>query len=180
MAAHCTYSTGSGLQPPVAIAAGRSEHAAPYLLEERSLLEKLHIDDPVGAAPVHLFGGIWGVLAVGIFARGNPDTATWNGVPTPVTGLLYGGTTQILAQVSEVAAICVVVGGLGYVFFKILSALGILRSKPADELAGLDLPEMGAPGYTNDDVVMHGGLPGGRFRGSISPARPTSVAPPMR
>lgn len=139
-------------------------------------LEKAHVDDPVGAAPVHLFNGVWGVIAVGIFANGNPDTAAWNGVPTPVTGLLYGGTSQILAQFAEAGAIFVTVFVLGFVFFKILNAIGILRSSAADELAGLDLPEMGAPGYTNDDVVMHGGLPGGRFRGSTSPARSTAPA----
>jgi hypothetical protein len=35
--------------------------------------------------------------------------------------------------------------------------MNLLRSAPSDELAGLDMPEMGLPGYTNDDVIMHGG-----------------------
>ena len=139
-------------------------------------LEKLKIDDPVGAAPVHFFNGMWGVIAVGIFANGNPDTAAWNGVATPVTGLLYGGTTQILAQLAEAVSIAVVVGVAGYIFFTILNALKVLRSKPEDEMAGLDLPEMGAPGYTNDDVVMHGGLPGSRIRGAMSPLPKASTA----
>jgi Amt family ammonium transporter len=116
-----------------------------------SLLEKLHIDDPVGAVPVHFFNGIWGVLAVGIFANGNPDTASWNGVESPVTGLLYGGGTgQIVSQLAEVVAIAVVVYGLSYLFFQLLNGLGLLRVKAADEVAGLDLPEMGGEGYPND------------------------------
>ena len=114
------------------------------------LLEKLKIDDAVGAAPVHLFNGAWGVLAVGIFANGNPDTALWNGVESPVTGLLYGGGGQFLAQVIDVVAIFLVVFAASYAFFKILAAFKVLRSSPADELAGLDLPEMGAEGYPKD------------------------------
>jgi Amt family ammonium transporter len=143
-------------------------------------IEKMRIDDPVGAVPVHMVNGIWGVLAVGIFASGNPATAAWNGVPTPVTGLLYGGTTQIIAQLTQVVAVALTVTILSFIFFKIVNAIGWLRSKPADELAGLDLPEMGAPGYTNDDVVMHGGLLGGRIRGSTSPMRPTPTTQASR
>jgi Amt family ammonium transporter len=120
------------------------------------LLERWHIDDPVGAVPVHFFNGIWGVLAVGIFADGSATSAGWNGVDGPVTGLLFGGGTQIFAQLSEIAAIFVVVGGLSFLFFKLLSALGLLRSKPEHELMGLDMPEMGAQGYSTVDVHMHG------------------------
>jgi ammonia channel protein AmtB len=114
------------------------------------LLEKAKIDDPVGAVPVHLGNGLWGVLAVGIFANGNPDTAAWNGVASPVTGLLYGSSTQILAQLAEALAVLVVVGGLSYVFFKILAAFKLLRVSAEIELAGVDLPEMGAEGYPKD------------------------------
>src|SRR5512134_1089831 len=86
------------------------------------LIDKWHIDDPVGAVPVHFFNGLFGVLAVGIFVNGNPDTAAWNGVESAVTGLLYGGTTQIFAQLIEVTSIFVAAFGLSYVFFKALAA----------------------------------------------------------
>ncbi|MBI5566967.1 MAG: ammonium transporter [Chloroflexi bacterium] len=114
------------------------------------ILEKLKIDDPVGAVPVHFANGLWGVLAVGIFANGNPDTAAWNGVATPVTGLLYGNASQFLAQVAEAGAIAVTVVGLSYVFFKVLDALKLLRVSREVELEGLDMPEMGALGYPKD------------------------------
>jgi Amt family ammonium transporter len=120
------------------------------------LLERLRIDDPVGAVPVHFFNGIWGLLSVGIFADGAASSAGWNGVDGPVTGLLFGGGTQILAQLAEVAAIFVVVGGLSFLFFKVLAAVKLLRSEPAHELMGLDMPEMGAQGYSTVDVHMHG------------------------
>jgi Amt family ammonium transporter len=143
-------------------------------------LEKLHIDDPVGAVPVHFVNGMFGALAVGIFANGNPLTAAWNGVDTPVTGLLYGGSTQILAQTAQVVSVGLFVFVGSFLFFKVLAAFKVLRSKPADELAGLDLPEMGAPGYTNDDLVMQGGISGSRIRGAMSPTRPPSAAPVAR
>jgi Amt family ammonium transporter len=114
------------------------------------LLERAKIDDPVGAVPVHFANGMWGVLSVGIFANGNPDTALWNGVATPVTGLLYGGTGQFLAQLAEAVSIGVVVAGSSLVFFKVLGRLGLLRVSAKDELAGLDLPEMGVEGYPKD------------------------------
>ncbi len=114
------------------------------------LLEKLKIDDAVGAAPVHLFNGVWGVLAVGIFANGNPDTALWNGIATPVTGLLYGGAGQFLAQVFEVVFVGGTVFAASFIFFRILAAAKMLRVSREVELEGLDLPEMGSLGYPKD------------------------------
>jgi ammonium transporter, Amt family len=127
------------------------------------LLEKARIDDPVGAIPVHFGNGLLGVLAVGIFANGNPDTAAWNGVASPVTGLLYGGTTQILAQLAEAGSVIVFVFGLSYLFFRVLHAFKLLRVSAEVELKGLDLPEMGAEGYPKDwepskDVIIAAGV----------------------
>jgi len=115
-----------------------------------TVLEKLKIDDPVGAVPVHMVNGAWGVLAVGIFANGNPDTAAWNGVESAVTGLLYGGSTQIIAQLIEVISIFVVVFSLSWIFFKVCAYFKLLRVSREDELNGLDIPEMGALAYPVD------------------------------
>ncbi|MBP8251615.1 MAG: ammonium transporter [Herpetosiphon sp.] len=118
-------------------------------------LEKAKIDDPVGAVPVHLVNGMWGVLAVGLFAKGNPDTAAWNGIDKPVTGLLYGGGFgQLAAQFLEAASIGIVAFSLAYASFKVLSRMGLLRSRAEDEIAGLDLPEMGVPGYVSDGEYL--------------------------
>jgi ammonium transporter, Amt family len=115
-----------------------------------TLLDKLKIDDPVGAIPVHFANGLWGVLSVGIFANGNPDSAGWNGIATPVTGLLYGSGSQILAQIAEVLSIFVVVVGLSYIFFRVLHSFKLLRVSAEVELQGLDMPEMGSLGYPVD------------------------------
>jgi Amt family ammonium transporter len=67
-----------------------------------------------------------------------------------VTGLLYGGTTQILAQLTEVVSIFVAVFGLTWLFFKAMNALKLLRVSREDELGGLDMPEMGSLAYPKD------------------------------
>lgn len=118
-------------------------------------LEKAKIDDPVGAVPVHFVNGMWGVLAVGLFAKGNPDTAAWNGIDKPVTGLFYGGgVSQLLAQVIEAASIGVMAFGISFAVFTVLKRVGVLRSRAEDEVAGLDLPEMGVQGYHGDGVEL--------------------------
>ncbi|MBK9715901.1 MAG: ammonium transporter [Kouleothrix sp.] len=120
-------------------------------------LEKAKIDDPVGAVPVHFVNGMWGVLAVGIFAVGNPDTAGWNGMSSPVTGIVGGSFGQVLPQVLEAATVSIFAFGLSYVFFAALKRAGLLRSRAEDEVAGLDMPEMGEEGYVTDGVAVPGG-----------------------
>lgn len=120
-------------------------------------LEKAKIDDPVGAVPVHFVNGMWGVLAVGIFAVGNPDTAAWNGVESAVTGIVAGNFKQIIPQLFEVISITIWAFGLSYVFFTVLKRAGLLRSRAEDEVNGLDMPEMGEHGYVSDGVIVPGG-----------------------
>jgi Amt family ammonium transporter len=118
--------------------------------------DKLKIDDPVGAISVHGVNGMWGVLAVGLFADGTYG-AGWNMVGATdylgvkgqgVTGLFYGDKTQIIAQLIEVGAAIawnVVVGGV--LFYVLGKILGSNRVPAEVEIAGLDVPEMGVPGY---------------------------------
>jgi Amt family ammonium transporter len=119
---------------------------------------KLKIDDPVGAVAVHGVNGIFGVLAVGIFANGKYG-AGWNvtevyvkdGVDQGVTGILYGGNGagQLAAQAIGVLVLCTVMFGVAFAFFKIQDKLtkGGIRSDEEEEIAGLDLPEMGILAY---------------------------------
>jgi len=121
-------------------------------------LEKAKIDDPVGAVPVHFVCGIWGVLSVGIFAVGNPDTGAWNGVTSPVTGIVGGSFIQIVPQLIEVVSVTIVAFGLSYVFFSALKRAGLMRTRAEDEIGGLDMPEMGEQGYVTDGVAVPGGM----------------------
>src|SRR5690606_10704683 len=73
-----------------------------------ALLEKLRIDDAVGAVPVHLGAGVWGTLAVGIF--GQPELLN--------TGL--GRVEQILVQLFGIVVCAVWAFGLTYIIFRII------------------------------------------------------------
>ena len=107
---------------------------------------KLKIDDPVGAISVHMVNGIWGILATGLFADGTYGDGL-NGVAGNVTGLFYGNPGQLLAQLIDVGVILVWGFGLSFVFYKLLNATLGMRVKPEDELAGVDIPEMGMLAY---------------------------------
>ncbi|WP_456431298.1 ammonium transporter [Thermosulfuriphilus sp.] len=110
------------------------------------LLEALKIDDPVGAVPVHGFNGIWGLLAVGIFADGTYGNYSID--PPFVKGLLYGGgIDQFVSQLIGAGALIAWAFGCGLILFKVLDMVMGIRVEPKEELMGLDLIEHGTPAY---------------------------------
>ena len=124
--------------------------AAVLAIESVFFIErKLKIDDPVGAFAVHGVNGIFGVLAVGIFANGSYG-AGWNGSPTKgIEGIIKGNWGQLGAQALGVAVILCVIFPIAYGFFTIQNKItkGGIRSAEEDEIMGLDLPEMGVKAY---------------------------------
>jgi Amt family ammonium transporter len=104
------------------------------------------IDDPVGAIAVHGFNGAWGCIALGLFADGTYGDG-FNGVAGNVRGLFYGDASQLVAEVIGVGANIVAIGILGYVVFKLIDVFIGLRADAQAEIEGLDVPEMGTPGY---------------------------------
>jgi Amt family ammonium transporter len=119
---------------------------------------KVKIDDPVGAVSVHGVNGLWGMLALGLFADGTYGSG-WNGVDGAVTGLFYGDGGQLLAQLIACIVVAAWAFGTMYVFFKVQSKTTGLRSSEADELAGLDVTEMGVLAYP--DFAGSGPMGGG-------------------
>lgn len=106
----------------------------------------LKIDDPVGAISVHGVNGAWGVLSLGLFADGTYGDG-WNGVPGKVTGLLYGDSSQFMAQCVGTLANIVFVFVVMYVFFKVLDMTVGLRPSKEQELEGLDMHEVAVVAY---------------------------------
>jgi Amt family ammonium transporter len=108
----------------------------------------MKVDDPVGAISVHGANGIWGVIAVGLFADGKSNYGgSWNGVNGSVTGLFYGDPGQLVAQLMGVSALLGVVFVATFVFNLAIDAVAGQRVSARAEMEGLDLPEMGALSY---------------------------------
>ena len=108
-------------------------------------LDRLHVDDPVGAVSVHCVNGVWGTLAVGLFAA--PGSC---GYGNEAAGLFYGGSARLLGvQALGAGAAALWAFGTGAAIFAVLKALRILRVSPATELKGLDLAEHGQDAYAS-------------------------------
>jgi Amt family ammonium transporter len=111
------------------------------------LIEWLKVDDPIGAVAVHMGCGIWGTLAVGLFAAGNGDDGSGYGVNGLFSG---GGTGQLKAQVIGILACVICVSAVSIVIFGILRKLPgswNLRIERELELEGIDISEHGLPAY---------------------------------
>ncbi|MGC1422272.1 MAG: ammonium transporter [Terracidiphilus sp.] len=108
----------------------------------------LKVDDPVGAISVHGTCGLWGVLSVGLFADGTSNYGgSWNGVTGSVTGLFYGDSSQLVAQLVGIATLVGFVFSFSFVLNWVLDIFLGQRVSAETEVAGLDLPEMGQLGY---------------------------------
>jgi Amt family ammonium transporter len=114
--------------------------AGPLVVYSVDWMDSLKIDDPVGAVPVHLVNGVWGTLAVGLFATVPGNTGT--------TGLFAGGGFELLiAQIVGILSIGLWTAVLtGAMFFAIKATIGLRVSKEEEE-AGLDIGEHGSVAY---------------------------------
>jgi Amt family ammonium transporter len=104
--------------------------------------QKMRIDDPVGATSVHLVNGVWGTLAVGLFAQEAflPNTTG--------DGLFFGGGTKLLmAQLIGVIAVAVFTLVVSAVAWWLLKATMGIRVSAQEEIEGLDIGEHGNSCY---------------------------------
>jgi Amt family ammonium transporter len=107
----------------------------------------LKVDDPVGAASVHLVCGIFGTLAVGIWANAPEDG---------VLGLLHGGgLTQLGIQGLGVLAVGAWAGIISLILFLLIKVIFGLRVTPKVEMMGLDLAEHKAEAYSGFQIFSN-------------------------
>lgn len=112
------------------------------------IFNRLHVDDPVGALSVHLVGGIWGTIAVGLFSVG-PNINSWHTEASgPALGFLIGGNIKpVLIQLIGVAIVAAFVGISTLFTWFMLRLIFGLRVSLNSESIGLDLSEHGLQAY---------------------------------
>ncbi|MEJ6557781.1 MAG: ammonium transporter [Flavobacteriaceae bacterium] len=101
-----------------------------------ALIDKLKLDDPVGAVAVHLICGIWGTLAVGIFGA-------------------MAGVDQFLIQLAGVGIVGAFCVTCSFIILFIVKATVGLRVDKDEELKGLDLAEHGMDAYADFRMNQH-------------------------
>jgi Amt family ammonium transporter len=150
--------------------------AGVLVVESVFFFDKIGVDDVVGAVSVHGINGLFGVISVGIFATGEYGIG-WNGVDRysalatdaekeawtktvgyaydGVRGILYGDSSQLIAQLISAATVVVAGTVISFILFSITNMITPMRVSREVELEGLDGPEMGALGYP--DFELKGG-----------------------
>ncbi len=106
------------------------------------MFDKLKIDDPVGATSVHLVNGVWGTLAVGLFAQ---KEITAN---TVKDGLLFGGgMDQLISQLTGVVTVGAFTFGVALIAWALIKFTAGMRVSAEEEVEGLDIGEHGNHAY---------------------------------
>jgi ammonium transporter, Amt family len=128
--------------------------AASIAVVAAPVVERLGIDDPIGAVAVHGLAGVWGTLATGLFAL--PSLAATVGVGHG--GLLYTGSPyQLGVQALGLVAVGAFTFGASYGSLWTLNRLWGIRVEPHVETAGLDVAEHGMWGYPEFYIPVPGG-----------------------
>ena len=143
---------------------------------------KLHIDDPVGAVAVHCLNGIWGTIAVGLFATTSaPGYSLADSSGNVISGLFYGGGFKLLGlQLLGVASVACWTAVFITVAFLVIKKIFGLRVTREEETLGLDSTEHGLPsayaGFSmTPEYVEEGGQPPVIVSGDIPVAEAVPV-----
>lgn len=125
-------------------------------------VEKLKIDDPLGALAAHGVSGIWGTLAIGLFAtaeRTDPVIVSLVGLDSREGLLMGGGVEQLWVQFYGIAATVAFTGALTAIVFLAIKMTVGLRVSEQHETSGLDISEHGMFGYPEQFIEVPGAQP---------------------
>lgn len=116
----------------------------------------LRIDDPVGAVAVHMMNGIWGTIAVGLFATNSaPGYSIADSKGNELVGLFYGGGFKLLGlQLTGFVAVAAWTAVTITIVFLIIKATLGLRVTEEEEIVGLDPTEHGLPSAYAGFAIM--------------------------
>ena len=142
--------------------------AAPIMYGSVKFIENvLKVDDPVGAISVHGVTGLWGLLAVAIFANNPTDE---------VVGLVGGSAALLLPQIASIVAVVVWSLVTGIALFYLLKFTMGVRVSEAEEMEGLDIAEHGIRTYPG--IRCHELTNAPTNRDILSPLRGPGLWPP--
>jgi len=140
------------------------------------LVERIGIDDPIGAVAVHGMAGVWGTLATGIFAV--PALAA--NLATGTGGLWYTGSfDQVWTQLVGLLAVGAFTFSASFGALWLMKRTFGIRVEPEVETAGLDVSEHGMWGYPEFYIPVPGGY-GTESHGHLGPAHAHRHAPTTR
>jgi Amt family ammonium transporter len=147
------------------------------------ILIERRLDDPVGALSAHGMAGIWGTIAVGIFA--SPRLISDGAAPGIFYGITDGGFADSLGQLGvqalAVAATFAFVFAASYAVFAAIKATIGLRVSESEELAGLDISTHGMYGYPESFIPREEYPGAGAYEPSVAGtpiATPAKMASP--
>jgi Amt family ammonium transporter len=110
----------------------------------------LHVDDPVGAISVNALCGVWGTLAVGLFAEAAYGRSSGTGAVNCL--FIGGGLSQLFIQLIGVVSVGAWVFGSALVVFYIIKKTVGLRASDEEQLKGLDISEHGMESYAGFQI----------------------------
>ncbi|MFN8110513.1 MAG: ammonium transporter [Thermoleophilia bacterium] len=129
-------------------------------------VEKLKIDDPLGALAAHGMAGIWGTLSIGLFGtstRMDPVIVGLLGKHSREGLFMGGGFTQLWVQFYGIVATMAFTGGMCFLVFLAIKYTVGLRVSEEHERAGLDISEHGMFGYPEQFIEVPGAQPENAF-----------------
>jgi Amt family ammonium transporter len=135
----------------------------------RALETFLKLDDPVWAVACHMLCGLWGLLAVGIFADGTYGLYVTD--EPHVSGLIDGDGRQIVAQLLSMAVVVAWTAVTSAIIFYGIKLTVGLRVSAEDEMGGVDASEHTQIGYPEFTPGQAGGAAAGGPAAAASPAR---------